>query len=73
MISFLHFTAAMTTKEMEDGETRHGEIELSRKLAMAAGLTKSSDELRKVWDSNQEAYLTLLKEAVAAYEQNKLV
>ncbi len=67
------FTAAMTSEEMQSGEARHARIEPSRKLAMAAGLTKSSDELRDVWDSDQEAYLTLLKGAVAAYEQNELV
>jgi len=63
----------MTTEEMQSGEARHAKIEPSRKLAMAAGLTKSSDDLREVWESDKEAYLTLLKGAVAAYEQNQLV
>jgi len=40
------FTAAMTDQELRDGEARHAEVEQSRKLAMAAGLTKSSDDLR---------------------------
>ena len=67
------FDPAMTSAEMESGETRHQKVEPSRKLAMAAGLTKSSDELRKVWESDKEAYEILLKGAVAAYEQNELV
>ena len=56
-----------------DGEARHAEIEQSRKMAMAAGLTKSSDQLREVWESDPESYKTLLQCAVAAYEQNWLV
>jgi len=67
------FTAAMTDEELRDGEAHHAEVEQSRKLAMAAGLTKTSDELRKVWEEDRESYLTLLRGAVAAYEQNELV
>lgn len=68
-----HFQAAMTEDEMLDGEARHAEIEQSRRLAMTAGLIKSSDELRGVWDSDSDTYQTLLNGAVAAYEQNILV
>lgn len=67
------FTAAMTTDEMDAGEIRHREMELSRRLAMAAGLTKNSDELKRVWETDQETYVTLLNGAVAAYEHNELV
>ncbi|MEZ5491998.1 MAG: hypothetical protein R3F50_17055 [Gammaproteobacteria bacterium] len=67
------FHAAMTIEELLDGEARHRDIEQSRKLAMAAGLTKSSRQLRDTWEKNPEAYTTLLKGAVAAYEQNELV
>jgi len=37
------FTAAMTSEELLSGETRYADNEQSRKLAMAAGLTMSSD------------------------------
>ncbi len=37
------FTAAMTISEPQMGEARHSDAEPSRKLVMAAGLTKSSE------------------------------
>ena len=67
------FTAAMTSQELQDGEARHQENEQSRKLSMAAGLTKSSAELKQVWEKDPELFLTTLKGAIAAYEQNELV
>jgi hypothetical protein len=36
------FVAAMTDQDFLLGETRHQKAEQSRKLSMAAGLTKSS-------------------------------
>ncbi|MEZ5490262.1 MAG: hypothetical protein R3F50_08080 [Gammaproteobacteria bacterium] len=67
------FQAAMTEDELLEGEERHQTIEQSRTLAMAAGLIKSSDELRETWAADPEAYKTLLNGAVAAYEHNELV
>ena len=63
------FQAAMTEDELMDGEVRHQEVEQSRKLAMLIGLTKTSHELRQVWESDRDTYVTLLRGAVAAYEQ----
>jgi len=40
---------------------------------MAAGLPKSSDELKQAWEKDPELYVTTLKGAVAAYEHNQLV
>jgi hypothetical protein len=48
------FTAAMTSEELLLGEARHSDAEPSRRLAMAAGLTKSSDELNKAWEHNPQ-------------------
>ena len=67
------FHAAMTEEELLDGEARHSEIEQSRKLVMAAGLTKNSNQLSEVWESDPESYQILLRGAVAAYDQNVLV
>jgi hypothetical protein len=39
------FTATMTSEELVLGEARHCDAEPSRRLAMAAGLTKSSQFL----------------------------
>ena len=38
---------------------------------MAAGLTKSSDELSRAWEQDSKLYITTLKGAIAAYEENK--
>ena len=65
------FTPAMTGEEYLAGETRHAAGGQSRMLAMAAGLTKSSNELKKVWESNSELYMLTLKGAIAAYDENK--
>jgi len=67
------FTAAMTDQELLDGEALNVKAEQSRKLAMVAGLTKSSDELRQAWRKDPELFLTTLNGAIAAYEQNDLV
>lgn len=65
------FVAAMTNEQLLEGETGHSKARSSRRLAMAAGLTKSSDELKQAWTRNPEAYITTLKGAIAAYEDNK--
>ena len=67
------FVAAMTEKELLTGEARHREAEPSRRLAMAAGLTKSSDELKQTWEKNPGLYLTTPKGTIAAYDENKNV
>lgn len=64
-------TPAMTSEELITGETRHSATEHSRKLAMTAGLTKSSDELSRAWEKDPELYLSTLKAAIAAYDDNK--
>ena len=53
----------MTPEEFLVGETRHESGEQSRKLAIAAGLTKSRDELKEAWDSNPEMYMVTLRGA----------
>lgn len=65
------FQAAMTEKELHEGEQRYSKAEKSRKLAMAAGLTKNSDELLKVWTNDQAKYATVLEAAINAYEDNE--
>lgn len=65
-----HFTAAMTTAELLSGEASHQDAEPSRKLAMAAGLTKSSEELARAWEADSELYIATLKGAISAYENN---
>ena len=40
----------MTDQELIDCEARNEKAEQPRKLAMAAGLTKNSDELRQAWE-----------------------
>jgi len=65
------FTAAMTSEELSAGEARHSATERSRRLAMKAGLTKSSEELVSAWEKDSELHLTTLKGAIAAYKQNK--
>jgi len=66
-----NFTAAMTKEELLTGEARHSSEEPSRRLAMAAGLTKSSKELLRAWKKDPELYITTLRGAIAAYEENK--
>ena len=66
-----NFTAAMTQEELLTGEAHHEEGEQSRRSAMAAGLTKSSDELSRAWEQDSKLYITTLKGAIAAYEENK--
>lgn len=68
-----NFAATMTDDELKDGEANHQKVEPSPKMAMAAGLTKSSDELKRIWENERDAYLTLLGGAAVAYEQNKFV
>lgn len=65
------FTAAMSSEELLAGEARHTSTEQSRKLAMAAGLTKSYDELNQAWQQNPSLYLVALSGAIAAYDENK--
>ena len=65
------FSAAMTSEEFLAAETRHVSAEQSRKLAMAAGLTKSSDELKEAWEADPETYMVTLKGAIEAYEENR--
>jgi hypothetical protein len=65
------FTAALTSSDLLSGEARHTDIEQSRKLAMAAGLTKSSEELQWAWEKDRSLYLTTLSGAIAAYDENK--
>ena len=36
-----------------------------------AGLTKSSEQLRRVWEADPELYMVTLKGAIAAYEESK--
>ncbi|NQV69265.1 MAG: hypothetical protein HQ498_04485 [Pseudohongiella sp.] len=67
------FAASMTEQELLAGESRHQEAEPSRKLAMAAGLLKSSDELKHAWETDPELFLAALQGAVAAYEDYKNV
>jgi hypothetical protein len=67
------FLAAMTDEDFLAGETRHQEAEPSRKLSMAAGLTKSSEELNQTWKTNPELYLMALKGAISAFEENENV
>ena len=38
---------------------------------MAAGLTKSSNELKEVWEADPELYMVTLKGAITAYDENK--
>jgi hypothetical protein len=66
-----HFEAAMSLEDLLIGEARHADGEQSRKLAMAAGLTKSSEELQRAWQDDHGLYLTALSGAIAAYEENK--
>jgi hypothetical protein len=65
------FTAAMTYEEFLFGEDRHSDAEPSRRLAMAAGLTKSSEGLAEAWKNSPELFLTTLSGAIAAYEDCK--
>ena len=65
------FEAAMSSEELLAGETRHAPGEQSRRLAMAAALTKSSDELKLAWEVDPDLYLTTLKGAIAAHSENK--
>ena len=65
------FTAAMSTQEFLDGEALHKRAELSRMLAMSAGLTKSSEELEEAYKKDPELYLLALKGAIAAHEDCK--
>lgn len=65
------FTAAMTLTTLSNGEIRHRNVELSRQLAMTAGLTKTSDELSQAWETDPELYIVTLKGAIAAYDENQ--
>lgn len=65
------FTAAMTTSDLQAGKALHSDAEPSRKLAMAAGLTKSSEELARSWEAESELYVATLKGAISVYENNK--
>jgi hypothetical protein len=65
------FTAAMTSEEFLFGEDRHSDAELSRRIVMVAGLTKSSEELAKAWGDSPELFLTTLSGAIGAYEDCK--
>jgi len=38
---------------------------------MAAGLTKSSEELKQAWETDPRLYLTTLKGAISALEDSK--
>jgi hypothetical protein len=67
------FIAAMTDEDFLAGEIRHQESESSRKLSMAAGLTKSSEQLKQTRNKNPELYLMALKGAIAAFEDNENV
>lgn len=62
------FEAAMTKAEFEQGEIGHHSIEKCRRLIMAAGLTKSSEELREVCRGDMASHAELLKLALEATE-----
>lgn len=66
-----NFTAAMSKEELFSGEKRYQEAEKSRRLAMNAGLTKSSEELNRAWKKDKDLYIIALSGAIAAYEENK--
>lgn len=64
------FEASMTMKELVEGEIRHNSEEESRRVAMAAGLARSSAVLTQAWGHDPELYIVTLKGAIRAYEEN---
>jgi hypothetical protein len=64
------FEAAMTMKELVEGEARHNSEQESRRVAMLAGLTSSSTVLTQAWEQDPKLYMTTLKGAIRAYEEN---
>lgn len=46
------FQPALTEAELLEGEKRYCQEQSSRRLAMAAGLTKGSDELAEAWQQD---------------------
>jgi hypothetical protein len=64
------FEAAVTMKELEEGEASHNAEEESRRIAMAAELTSSSAVLTQAWEKDSKLYMTTLKGAIRAYEEN---
>ena len=66
-----NFDAVMSLQELQTGELRLSGITQSRRMAMAAGLTKSSEGLTEAYRLNKDLYLASLQAAIAAYEENK--
>lgn len=63
-----YFEAAMSTKDMKKGEAIHAEIEIIRRIAMMAGLTKNSDELGAAYKTDPNIYWDTLEYSVRSYE-----
>lgn len=69
--SFANFTASMTSAQLEAGERRHIELENVRRLAMLTGLTKSSAELKKLYDADPEVTLRVISQGVEVVDHYK--
>lgn len=63
-----YFEAAMSSKEMEKGEALHAEVEIIRRIAMVAGLTKNSAELNAAYKTDPNIYWDTLEYSIRSYE-----
>jgi len=64
----MEFAASMTEDEVTTAELFHLEAEKKRRIVMIAGLTKSSSQLRDVFNTDQEAYLNILSMGASAIQ-----
>lgn len=67
-MEFIKFEAAMSEDELENGELIHMEMERYRRIAMVTGITKSSDDLRKIIDKDSKGYMDVLELSATAVE-----
>ena len=56
----IEFEAAMTEDEFTTGELFHLEADTRRRIAMNAGLTKSSEQLLQIYERDAEAFLEMI-------------
>ena len=66
------FGPLMSEEEIAEGEATFSEFGVYRRAVMAAGLTKSRDELIDSWKTDPEVCVDLLDMALQAYEQHEL-
>ncbi|MEX0964412.1 MAG: hypothetical protein WDZ52_10295 [Pseudohongiellaceae bacterium] len=64
-----NFEAVLSIQSLEEGELKHAEIEMIRKISMRCGLTKSSTDLDLIFQANPKLYLEAFEYGIRALRE----